>query len=503
MVVRVRPVVLLAVMAVSAGCGSSGFDKSGGSPPRHPVVLTLANFSGDTSELDGFAARVARLSGGTMRINIKDRWRFGQVNYETGLISDVRAGKADLGVVGSRAWDSVGVGSFRALGSPLLIDSYALQERVLRSPMIGQMLAGLRPLGLAGIGILPGPLRKPLGIIRPLLTPADYAGLKIGVQQSLVAGATMRALGATPVWFPVTWPITGFGAAEEHISAIQGNQYDRAGTYLTANVNLWPRPLVVFASGKAWAALTPVQQAILTLAVTDDLTAETNVERGDERTDTATLCRRGRLRFVDASPADLTALRRAVQPVYAQLDRDPQTRSYIRQIEALRQAIPPEPAPGCGHTARLAGAAGPLDGIYQFTDTAAQLAAASGPASDGVVPENYGAWTLVLDRGRFAFTQEDRAACTWGYGTFTVRGNKMEWLVTNGGGIAPDNALNRPGESYLFGWSLYRGVLTLSPVKDAISPGNFRVKPWARVSTTPSARLLSKRCPPPAGALPH
>jgi len=79
----------------------------------------------------------------------------------------------------------------------------------------------------------------------------------------------------------------------------------------------------------------------------------------------------------------------------------------------------------------------------------------------------------------------------------------MEWLVTNGGGIAPDNATNKPGEDYLFGWSLYRGVLTLSPVKDAISPGNFRVKPWARVSTTPSARLLSKRCPPPAGALPH
>ena len=503
MAASVRLVVLLAVMAVLAGCGSSGFNKAGDSQARHPVVLTLANVNGSTGELDGFTSNVWRLSHGTIRIDVKYRWRPGQVKAETGLIGDVRAGKADLGVVGSRAWDSVGVTDFRALGAPLLIDSYALQDRVLGSPMIGQMLNGLRPLGLAGIGVLPGPLRKPLGITRPLLKPADYAGLKVGVQQSLVAGATMRALGATPVWFPVTWPITGFGAAEEHISAIQGNQYDRAGTYLTANVNLWPRPLVVFASGKAWAALTPVQQAILTLAVTDDLTAETNVERGDERTDTATLCRRGRLRFLDASPADLTALRRAVQPVYAQLDRDPQTRSYIRQIEALRQAIPPEPAPGCGHTARLAGTAGRLDGVYQFTDTAAQLAAASGPADDGVVPENYGAWTLVLDRGRFAFTQEDRPACTWGYGTFTVRGNKMEWLVTNGGGIAPDNALNRPGESYLFGWSLYRGVLTLSPVKDAISPGNFRVKPWARVSTTPSARLLSKRCPPPAGALPH
>jgi TRAP-type C4-dicarboxylate transport system substrate-binding protein len=503
MAASVRLVVLLAVMATLAGCGSSGFNKAGDSQGRHPVVLTLANVNGSTGELDGFTSNVWRLSHGTMRIDIKYRWRYGQVRPETGLIGDVRAGNADLGVVGSRAWDSVGVNGFRALGAPLLIDSYALQDRVLRSPMTGQMLAGLRPLGLAGIGVLPGPLRKPLGITRPLLKPADYAGLTIGVQQSLVAGATMRALGATPVWFPVTWPVTGFGAAEEHISAIQGNQYDRVGTYLTANVNLWPRPLVVFANGKAWAALTPAQRSILHRAVTGDVAAETNVVRGDERTDTATLCRRGRLRFLDASPADLAALRLAVQPVYGQLERDPQTRRDIRQIEALRQAMSAEPSPRCGRTARLGVTRGPLDGVWQFTDTAAELVAAGGTSTGDVVPENYGAWTLVLDRGHFAFTQEDRPACTWGYGTFTVRGNKMEWLVTNGGGIAPDNATNKPGEDYLFGWSLYRGVLTLSPAKDAISPSNFRVKPWARVSTTPSARFLSKRCLPPAGALPR
>src|SRR5215471_10025035 len=313
MVVRVRPVVLLAVMAVLAGCGSSGFDKAGDSEARHPVVLTLAYFNASSGELDGFTSKVWRLSGGTMRIAIKYRWRYGQVKPENGLIGDVRAGKADLGVVGSRAWDSVGINGFRALGAPLLIDSYALQDRVLRSPMIGQMLAGLRPLGLAGIGVLPGPFRKPLGIARPLLKPADYAGVRIGVQQSLVADATMRALGATPVWFPVAGSITGLDGIEEQISAIQGYQYDKVGRYLTANVSLWPRPLVLFANGKTWAALTPAQRSILRQAVTGDQAAETDVAHGNERGDTAILCRRGRLRFLTATPADLAALRRAVQ----------------------------------------------------------------------------------------------------------------------------------------------------------------------------------------------
>ena len=498
---RARPVVLLAVMAVLAGCTGPGVDKAGGTRARQPVVLTLADFIGESFELDGFAGEVRRLSAGTMRIDIRSRWRRGQVDSENGLIGDVGAGKADLGVAGSRAWDSAGVSSFRALSAPLLITSYALQDRVLRSPVTGQMLRGLRPLGLAGIGVLPGPLRKPLGIARPLLRPSDYAGLRIGVQ-SRVADATMRALGATPVWFPETRAMTGLDGIEDQISSIEGYLYDKVGRYLTANVSLWPRPLVLFANGKTWAALTPAQRRILSRAVTGDQAAETDVARGYERDETAILCRRGLLRFLTASPADLAALRRAVQPVYYQLQRDPQTGRYIREIEAMGEGVAAEPAPGCGHAARPAGKAGPLNGVWQFTTTLADLRALPGVSQGLIVAENYGTYTFVIDRGRFAFTQENRQACTWAYGTFTVTGDRFEWLFTDGGGIAPNGAADVPGEFFTFRWSLYRGMLTLYPVKGAVSPNPSLGKPWPRISTTPSARFLSKRCPPPAGALP-
>jgi len=493
-------VALLAALALIGGCAGPGWNKAGGPQARKPVVLTLANFIGTSWELDGFAGEVQRLSAGAMRIDIETRWRLHQVDFETGLIGDVRAGKADLGAAGIGAWGFVGVNNFRALNAPLLINSYALQDRVLRGPMMGQMLQGLRPLGLAGIGVLPGPLRKPLGISRPLLRPSDYAGLRIGVQQSRVADATMRGLGARPVWFGSEAPVAGLGGIEQHISGIQLGEYDKAGRYLTANVSLWPRPLVLFANGKAWAGLTPAQRRILRQAVTGDQAAETNVVRDNERTDTAILCRRG-LRFLTASPADVAALGRAVQPVYHQLEHDAQTRRYIRQIEAMRQGISPEPAPGCAQVPRLAGKAGPLDGVWQFTTTAADLRAAGASQGD-IVPENYGTYTFVIDRGRFAFTQESRQACTWAYGTFTVKGDRFGLLVTDGGGIAPDGATNKPGELFTFRWSLYRGMLTLYPVKGAVSPNPSVGKPWPRISTKPSARFLSRRCPPPAAALP-
>jgi TRAP-type C4-dicarboxylate transport system substrate-binding protein len=493
-------VALLAALALIGGCADSGLNKAGGAPTRKPVVLTLANFIGYSGELDGFARQVQRLSGGSMRIDMQGRWRLHQVGFATGLIRDVRAGKADLGAAGAGAWDLVGVTSFRALVAPLLVDSYTLQDRVVRSPLIGQMLSGLRPLGLAGIGVLPGPLRKPLGITRPLLRPSDYAGLRIGTQQSPVADATMRALGARPVWFGSEAPVSGLGGIEQQITEIQSDGYDKAGKYLTANVSLWPRPLVLFANSKAWTALTPGQRGILRQALADDLTAETQVVRDGDQSDAAILCRRG-VRFLTAAPADLTALRRAVRPVYGQLERDLQTRDYIQQIEAMDKGISPQPAPGCAQIPHLAGQAGPLDGVWQFTDTPADLRALGASATD-IVPENYGTYTIVINRGRFAFTQEDRRACTWGYGTFTVNGNQFELLFTDGGGIAPDGAANKPGEFFTFRWSLYRGVLMLYPVEGASAP-NFLVKPWLKISTVPSRRFLSTRCPPPARALPR
>jgi hypothetical protein len=50
--------VLLAVMAVLAGCTGPGVDKAGGTRARQPVVLTLADFIGESFELDGFAGAI-------------------------------------------------------------------------------------------------------------------------------------------------------------------------------------------------------------------------------------------------------------------------------------------------------------------------------------------------------------------------------------------------------------------------------------------------------------
>jgi TRAP-type C4-dicarboxylate transport system substrate-binding protein len=493
-------------LVLLAGCGASALNKAGGKNPLKPVVLALANAQGDTEEIDGFIAAVGRLSGGTVRIEVTSKWRWRQVDSEEGLIGDVRAGKADLGVVGTRAWDSLGVLTMRALSAPLLIQSYALQERVLQSPLEAQMLEGLSSLGLVGLGILPGPLRYPLGVSRPLLGPSDYEGLRIGLQRSLVGSATFRALGATPVWFPTGGPINGLGGAEQGVISIEGNQYNLVARYLTTNVVLWPRPLVLFANPKALARLTRSQRHVLTDAGAADVPVETGWLIDNDRVNTAILCRSYHMQFVTASPVEQRALERAVQPVFASLDRDPETRRQIDEIEALRKSFAVQPAPTCALAAPSPGRASALDGVYQQMLSYASLKKAGAQTSE-LVPENIGVYTWVFDRGHFAFSQSypQGRSCTWGYGNLTVRGHTLTELFSDGGGISPTGATNKPGEEFTFDWSYYRGTLTMRLPNGTVlgtEPTADIAVPYRQISTTPSWGSFAKGCPPPANALP-
>ena len=129
----------------------------------------------------------------------------------------------------------------------------------------------------------------------------------------------------------------------------------------------------------------------------------------------------------------------------------------------------------------------PIDGVWRVTTTADELLAAGDPES---MAENYGSWTYVFAGGRFAFTQESEDACTWAYGTYTVDGDRVEWEFIDGGGIAPNNAANKPGEFFVFEWSRYRDTLTLAAAPGEVSPTNFMVEPWRLTDERTLARRV-------------
>jgi TRAP-type transport system periplasmic protein len=469
-------------VVASAGCSGSSLDKAGGAQAANPVVLTMANINGPSEELQPFASAAAQLSGNTLRIEFKNNWRTGSTGNETGLIADVGAGKADLGWAGSRAFDSVGVKSFDALNAPLLIDSYPLEAKVLASSMVGPMLTGLKPLGLVGLGILPGPMRKPLGVW-PLVRPQDYRGKTVAYSRSQIAEETLRALGATGVEIPAGGPIDAYDGVEQQIAAIEGNSYDSVAPFLTANVNLWPRPLVLFMNHKAFETLTSEQQTSLSRAAAAAAPSTLAIQKRGQSDATTLLCRRG-LSLLTATDSDLAALRQAVQPVYTQLEGDAQTRAAIGQITTMRRQSDSTATPdsatcaGAGVQSPAIGQATAIDGVYSYHTTADELRAAGADPVD-VIPENYGDFQTVFNRGLFTQAQPmgDKEA-----GTFLVVGNKLTMTVTQGsGGPAHD----RPGEVFTYYWSLYRDQLTLREVPGQVSPVGLTLHAWTRLGDAP------------------
>ena len=63
--------------------------------------------------------------------------------------------------------------------------------------------------------------------------------------------------------------LDGLDAYEQQLDSIVGNHYSADAGYVTGNINLWPRPLVIFMNHAALDALTADQQATLKEAAAD------------------------------------------------------------------------------------------------------------------------------------------------------------------------------------------------------------------------------------------
>jgi len=341
-------VVIVAAVAAGWSGGSRDGDKAGGLQGG-PVLLRMASVTSDLNDappVADFVRRVAALSGGTIRITVFDQWANYAPDAEAKVVRAVATGRVDLGWAGSRVFDSLGLSSLQALLAPMLIDSYQLEKAVLASPIPGQMLDGLELVHVSGLGILGDELRLPIGVHHALLAPADWRGSSFGTYSSQVQEEAIRALGATPVE-----AFASFRLHDLDTGAMQGFELDvrryvklglvTKAPHVAANVTLWPQINILFANPGRLASLTHEQRDWLRQAAEDAASDALRVASHDAPY-IRRACAMG-ARFANATPADLTALRRSLSVVYRALERDPQTKTFIRQIQLLKRSTPRNP----------------------------------------------------------------------------------------------------------------------------------------------------------------
>jgi TRAP-type transport system periplasmic protein len=487
--------IAVGVALAFAACSSQTGPKAGG--PGDPVILKMATVNAEAGynpEIDDLDQRVKDVSGGNVRIDMVFNIGAFAPDAEQQVVSGVASGTSDLGFVGTRAFDTLGVKSFQALSAPMLIDSYELEQAVMDSDIPARMLGSLDTLHVAGLGVLAGGLRKPIAVEKPLLGPKDWSGITFAAYRSLVASQAITALGARSsevVGPPLderldSGEVQGF---EKNLLIYDKTNLWKRAPYVTANVNLWPQTLAVIGNSDRLARLTTEQRGWLTQAIHETAARSSGLVNGDAGY-VSVLCREGS-RFANASDSDIAALRGAFAPVLNGLEQDAQTKEFIAEIARLKQQIAPGKAlvipSDCGRaTASPSSQPSPpptkstastdLDGLWEVTYTKDEFVAAQ-PDPSEIVPDNYGHFTLKFDRGdTYGGRSSDTLTAT---GTYVVDGDTISFYV------GP--------EIWRYRWSVYRGTLrfeklggeapdcTLIVSVGQCEPTGFVVKPWQAI----------------------
>ena len=466
---RVRPrhvavPALAAAACLLAGCLGGGGDGTKAGRVAGPVILRAGvddpPGKPGAAQLADFARHVEELSGGDIRIEQVLNAGGEASGWDQRVARMTASGELDLALVPTRAWDTEGVTTLRALNAPFLITGDALLHRAVTGHIAEELMSGLRGAGVVPLALIPVGLRHPFAFGSALRGPDDYEGREIRAPRSETVAALFAAFGATVA---DTEPDAGVQAGME-----SSYEDEPVGT-ATGNVTFFPKVHALVMDEDAYDDLDGEARDVLTRAAAG--TRQSAIDSTPSDDDLARdFCAEGGA-VVLAGDADLAALERAAAPVLEELARDATTRALIEEIRRLEAGTPPPtPVSPCGDAAITADdAAGPgkpnraVDGVYRFEITDRQLRAA-GVTERADLDENHGVYTVTLAGGRYCWEQRapNQIFNTDECSTYELDGDRMVWRFPI-------------GEADVYRWRrLAGGDLRLAVVRAARRRGALR-----------------------------
>jgi C4-dicarboxylate-binding protein DctP len=217
----------------------------------------------------------------------------------------------------------LGVKEFEALDLPYLFDGMESARKVTQGPVGQGLLAKLQSKGVEGLAFWDNAFKQ-MTANKPLRKPEDFRGLKIRIQSSKVMDAQMRALGANPqvLAFSEVYQALQTGvvdAQDNPYSNIYTQKFYEVQKYLTVTDHGY-HAYVLIANKKFWDGLPPNIRTIMD-GVVKDTTAYFNQIAAQEEADSlAKIKASGRIQIVVLSKEEKAALKKAMAPVYQQVE---------------------------------------------------------------------------------------------------------------------------------------------------------------------------------------
>jgi TRAP-type C4-dicarboxylate transport system substrate-binding protein len=328
--------VAIAAGLLVAGCGPTEVtDKTG----SNVIVLRLATLdvldsNGQSVAPTVFIKAVERLSGGRIRVSVREKFEDGQASAETDIVKAITTGDLDGGWPSSRAFSRAGIRGLEPIEAPLTLTSYAAEKALVTGPAAKTLLGTLRDTGVVGLGLAVGPLRRPWALKLPLVEAQRWHGIRFRSYNSPVQEEAIRALGAEPVLSSYNFPdlvLAGtLDAVETDAAQYEHNGLGELLPNVAGNVVLWPRVLVLSLSQRSFDALSETERGWVQRAAAEAVQASVDFPYDDAAV-ARRLCGLG-VRFATATPDQLATLHRTVQPVLDALARDPATRLSMAEV---------------------------------------------------------------------------------------------------------------------------------------------------------------------------
>jgi TRAP-type C4-dicarboxylate transport system substrate-binding protein len=418
-----RMITTLSVLAVAACSAGAPADRAGG----ETVTLKLGtidhvNPDGQSFGVQAFVDNIPKVSDGRLKVEVVEQYGDGAPTADADLIKAIADGKLDGGWMGTRGFGAAGIHGLEAFEAPMVITTYAAQKALVSSDVANQAFSALDQSGVVGLGLTVGPLRRPFAAKSALVGPEDWNGINFRTYNSDVQADTVKTLGAVPVNLGYEWidevSAGQLRGAEFHLAQYQHNGLGKEAGNVTGNVVLWPKMYVLTMSQKKFDALNDKQRAWIREAADRGVRASVEATY-DESSIAQELCTRG-VRFKDATPAQLLALRTRLAPVLDRLAADPESGPLLTTIKAVAAEYPQSETlrvdSDCRQGAstgddRSAGAvprtaAAIPDGVYRVQISTEEVLAAGQDNHDGTS----GTWTLSVRHGRFELRCQPVAA---------------------------------------------------------------------------------------------
>ncbi len=292
-------------------------------PAAAPIVLKFSHVvavdtpKGQAAEF--FKRRAEELTRGRVRVEVYPNSTLYKDREE---IEALQLGAVQMLAPSLSKFGPLGVREFEAFDLPFLFANQAALRRVTQGPVGRAILDKLETKGIVGLAYWDNGF-KCFSARRPLRTPADFRGLRMRIQSSVVLDAQMRALGALPqmMAFSDVYPALRAGivdGTENPISNLWTQRMHEVQPYLTLT-NHGYLGYATIVNKRFWDGLPGDVRDALARAMADATEYANRIAKEKNDADLARVRAAGTTEVHAPTPAERAAFERALAPVHAQM----------------------------------------------------------------------------------------------------------------------------------------------------------------------------------------